>query len=556
MTAVTNRWAGAGVAPGTVVATSWRVDRPIPVSNRPIPPVEVERAFRAVAADLEQAAARAHQQGRTVVGDIVGVGALIAGDPDLVDAARRAAGAGDGLRGIQDAVETYAVLLESLPDELLRERAADVRQVGRRVVDRLVRGGAGISVNPPARRFVLVADELGPADLLEHLGQGLVGAVAVRGGANSHAAIVARSIGLPLVMGVDPGILDLPDHTPLLVDANAGWVVTDPPHAEVVRAHAASTRDEQRRAALATERGLPHRTADGQPFTLLCNVASDTEVRAGRDAGATGIGLLRTELPFLDAERWPTEADHRRSLRPILAEAAGWPVTVRLLDFANDKVPPFLRGHRVGLAALLDNPTALVAQVRALVEAGRGRPVQIMVPMVTGVDELRAVRATVDTVTAELGAAPVRVGAMVETVAAVEAIGELCEVADFLSIGTNDLTAQVLVLDRTDPRARPELTAHPQVLALIARVVTVSCLAGRPVSVCGDAGSHPTTLPLLLGAGVRAVSVACARIDETRYRLRRLDTTRCAQLFSDALRADDAEETAALVRERIEVPVP
>jgi phosphoenolpyruvate-protein kinase (PTS system EI component) len=556
VTAVTNRWAGSGVAPGTVVATSWRVDRPIPVSNRPISPVDVERAFRAVAADLEQVAARAREQGRTTVGDIVAVGALIAGDPDLVDAAQRAAGAEDPLRAIQDAIESYAVLLESLPDEILRERAADVRQVGRRVVDQLARSRAGISAKPPARRFVLVANELGPADLLEHLGQGLVGAVAVRGGANSHAAIVARSIGLPLVMGVDPRILTLTDHTPLLVDATEGWVVTDPPHVEIVRAYAASTRDEQRRAALATERGLPHLTADGQPFTLLCNVASDTEVRAGRDAGATGIGLLRTELPFLDTERWPTEADHRRSLRPILAEAAGWPVTVRLLDFANDKVPPFLHGHRVGLDALLDNPTALAAQIRAVVELGRGRPVQIMVPMVTNVAQLRAVRATVDKVAAELAAAPVRVGAMVETVAAVEAIGALCEVADFLSIGTNDLTAEVLGLDRTDPRARPQLTAHPRVVDLIARVVTASCLAGRPLSVCGDAGSHPTTLPLLLGAGVRAVSVACARVDETRYRLRRLDTTRCAEVFADALRAGDAEETAALVRDGIEVMVP
>jgi phosphoenolpyruvate-protein kinase (PTS system EI component) len=141
-------------------------------------------------------------------------------------------------------------------------------------------------------------------------------------------------------------------------------------------------------------------------------------------------------------------------------------------------------------------------------------------------------------------------------VAAVEAIGALCGVADFLSIGTNDLTSQVLDLDRTDPRARPELAAHPRVLDLIARVVTAANVAGRPVSVCGDAGSHPTTLPLLLGAGVRAVSVACARIDETRYRLRRLDTTRCADVFAEALRARDAAETAALVTDRIEEPLP
>jgi phosphoenolpyruvate-protein kinase (PTS system EI component) len=144
---------------------------------------------------------------------------------------------------------------------------------------------------------------------------------------------------------------------------------------------------------------------------------------------------------------------------------------------------------------------------------------------------------------------------MVETVAAVEAIAEVADVADFLSIGTNDLTAQVLDLDRTDPRGRPELTAHPRVLDLIVQVARQARLAGRPLSVCGDAGAHPTTLPLLLGAGIRVVSVACARIDETRYRLRRLDAAQCAALLVGALHGRDADEVAALVRERVGVVV-
>jgi len=549
MTTVTSRWTGTGVAPGTAVAASWRVDRPIQLSAGPLDPNRVEQAFRDVAGDLNRVANRARAQGRRAVADIVAVGAVIATDPGLVDAAWRAATGDDPLHGIHDAVEEYARMLESLPDEMLRERAADVRQVGRRVIERLARTG---SATPTLRRFVLVAEDLGPADLLEHLGQGLAGAVTVRGGANSHAAIVARSVGLPLVVGVDPEVLDLPDSTSLLVDADAGAVVADPPYAEVARADEATARDGQRRGVLATDRGRLHVTADGQPFGLLCNVASDTEVRVGRDSGAEGIGLLRTELPFLHADRWPTDADHRRALRPILADTAGWPVTIRLLDFANDKVPPFLKDQPAGLKALLDNRDALAAQLRAILDAGRGVDVRIMVPMVTTAADLRAVRAAVS----ELGAPAIPVGAMVETVAAVTAIDELCTVADFFSIGTNDLTAQVLDLDRTDPRARPELTAHPYVLDLIARVVTGARLAHRPVSVCGDAGAHPTTLPLLLGAGVRHFSVACARIDETRYRLLRLDTAACAGIFAEALAMRDAEETATLVRQRIGVTVP
>lgn len=542
MTAVTSRWAGTGVAPGTAVAATWRIDRPVPTLAGPLDPGRVEEAFRAVAADLTRVANRARAQGRRAAADIVGTGALIATDPGLLDAAWRAATGSEPLQGIHDAVEEYARMLDALPDETLRERAADVRQVGRRVVERLARTGA----RPSVRRFVLVADDLGPADLLEHLGQGLAAAVAVRGGANSHAAIVARSVGLPLVVGVPADVLSLPDNTSMLVDADAGLVVADPPYEEVARADEAVARDGQRRAVLAADRGRLHVTADGQPFGLLCNVASDTEVRVGRDSGAEGIGLLRTELPFVHSGQWPTVAEHRRALRPILAEASGWPVTVRLLDFANDKVPPFLAPDAAGLAALLGNPDALAAQLRAILDLGRDVDLRVMVPMVTSATELRAVRSAVSA----LGGT-VPVGAMVETVTAATAIDALCPVADFFSIGTNDLTAEVLDLDRTDPRARPELTAHPYVLDLVARTVTGARLAGRPVSVCGDAGAHPTTLPLLLGAGVRHFSVACARVDETRYRLRRLDASACAALFAEALALRDADETANLVRERI-----
>jgi phosphoenolpyruvate-protein kinase (PTS system EI component) len=556
MPAVVNRWAGSGVAPGTTIAASWRVDRPVPASVGPVDADAVDQAFAAVAADLQRLAARLRAQGRRAAADIVAVGALIAGDPDLLAAARAAASADDPVQAISHTVEGYAGVLEALPDETLRERAADVRQVGRRVLQQLARVGIEGSANPLTRKFVLVATEIGPADLLDHLNAGLLGAVAVRGGANSHAAIVARSVGLPLVTGVDPAVLDLPDNTVLLVDGDAGLVVAEPPHDEVARADAAAARDGKRRQQLAADRNRPAVTADLAPFALLCNVASDTEVRAGRDSGADGIGLLRTELPFLDVDRWPTEAEHRRALRPILAEAPGWPVTVRLLDFANDKIPPFLRGAAAGLPALLNDPAALAAQLRAVVDLGRDVKLRIMVPMVTAVAELRTVRAAVDAVVAELGAPPPLVGAMVETVAAVDAIGELCLAADFLSIGTNDLTAEVLQLGRTDPRARPELTAHPDVLQLLAHITATANGMGRAVSVCGDAGAHPTTLPLLLGAGVRQFSVACARVDETRYRLHRLDTAACADLFAEALRRGDAEQTTALVRDRITVNLP
>ena len=657
------RWSGSGVAPGTAVAPARRVGGPPSVGDAvtgAIDPARVEQAFHEVAADLDALAARTRAGGRKAAADIVAVGALIAADPGLVQAARDAATSPDPLAAITRAIDEHAKILESLSDETLRERAADVRQVGRRVLDRLTRPhapgagggsaasdrlapgddanrhadrqrdagsrreadhdrnadlpeGVGLSesagptesagnrdepappgdvaangVRPGGTRdalaaehfapkpaepmasspqgadvgaaseagaedaFVLVAEELGPADLLEHLGQGLVGAVTVHGGANAHAAIVARSVGLPLVAGVAPEVLDLPESTMVLVDADAGLVVADPAEDEIAGAARAAARDRVRRAVLAAERDLPHVTADGRPFTISCNVATDIEVRTGRTSGAAGIGLLRTELPFLEFERWPTEADHRRALRPILAEAAGWPVTLRLLDFANDKIPPFLHGASAGLDALLNHPEALRAQLRAAVQAGRDTGLRIMVPMVTCPDQVRTVRAAVEAISAD--ALPV--GAMVETLEAVAGIDALCEVCDFLSIGTNDLTAQALELDRRDPRALPELTAHPRVLRLIGQVVSAADRTGVAVSVCGDSGAHPTTLPLLVGAGVRQVSVACARIDEVRYRMRRLRVAECAELFAEALTLAGPEEVHELVRRRAEIPLP
>jgi phosphoenolpyruvate-protein kinase (PTS system EI component) len=501
-TSTAARWSGTDVSPGSAVGVSWRVDRPVPAGTT-VTTDAVVAAFAAVAADLERLADRARADGRPVEAEIVEVGALIAADPALVEAA--VAG------GVQEAVESYARTIEELPDETLADRAADVRQVGRRVLARLNGAGSG----RPDGRFVLVAAEIGAADLLDNL-DGLAGAVAVRGGANSHAAIIARSVGRPFVTGVDPAVLDLPDGTPLLVDG--ATVVVHPAPAELAAINAATARAAERRAALAAERGRPSVTADGHPFTLLCNVASDVEVRTGREAGAAGIGLLRTELPFLHDGRWPAEADHRRALRPILAAATGWPVTLRLLDFSGDKVPSYVDGS--GLAALLGHPAALAAQLRAALDLGRETDLRIMAPMVSTPDELATVRAAVDAVARDLGVAPVPVGAMVETLAAVEAVEELCAVADFLSIGTNDLTAVVLGLDRRDPRARPELAADPRIMTLVRQVAAAGARTGTPVSVCGDAAGHPATVPLLLAAGIRIFSVAAARVDETRVLLR------------------------------------
>jgi phosphoenolpyruvate-protein kinase (PTS system EI component) len=288
------------------------------------------------------------------------------------------------------------------------------------------------------------------------------------------------------------------------------------------------------------------RTADGQEITLLCNVASATETRLGLAAGAAGVGLLRTEIPFTSATGWPTESDHRRVLDPILGLLTGRPSVVRLLDFSGDKIPPFLASRPAGLAALLGHPRALADQLRAVLRSGQETKLSVMVPMVASLDEMALVRSALADAAAEVGTAMPALGMMVELAATASAAGAFAHASDFFSIGTNDLTSQVLGLDRADPAMHPALAADPRVLALISRVVQAAGAAGVDVSVCGDAAADPAVLPLLIGLGVRKLSVGAARLPHVAGWIAGADSSVCAALASQALQATPWQAQAHL----------
>ena len=481
---------------------------------------EVRAAFEAAAGRLDDLAGSLRRDGATSSADILSTEAQIARDPAFVDEAvgllsgPDAVPAGDAVTRV---AERHATLMEGLASADLRERAADIRQVGRMVGDELA---GRVPPTPPAGRFVLLAHEVTAPDLLTYAGQ-LAGAVSVLGGAGSHASIVARSLGVPLVVGVDPAVIDAADGLPVLVDGGAGDVVVAPDDTTTaaVRARTVEQSEDELRAA----RALPATTTDGVEVTLLANVSSTTEARRALDAGAEGVGLLRTELPFLDATGWPSEREHDEALRPVLEVLRGRPVVVRLLDFTSDKTPPFLAGHQAAssLTLLLEHEDALDGQLRALLRNGRDTDLRVMLPMVTRPEELVVVRDRLARAADAVGSdrLPV-VGAMLELPVAIDRLTELADVADFFSLGTNDLTASTLGLDRTDPRLTPAAAADPRVLRLVERAVLVSCSAGRPLSLCGDAAADPVAFPLLLGAGVRAFSVAPSRLDRLRALVR------------------------------------
>jgi phosphoenolpyruvate-protein kinase (PTS system EI component) len=485
---------------------------------------DLRAAFAAVARERAALAARLRERGQDLQAGIVDIGALIAADPALIGPAIDAVRAGaDGIAAVTAAAEAQAAVLAALPDPDLAQRAGDVRQVATAVLDHL----RGTSVPPPpAGTFILVRREVDPADLIRLAEDGLAGAVSVAGGASSHAAIVARGLGLPMLAGADPAVLAAAAGHHAILDAAAGELIVDPP--ELVLASLPARAAPDRRAPQDV------RTADGEPVTLLCNVASAAETRLGLSGGAAGVGLLRTEIAFTGASGWPSEAGHLAQLTPVLGLLAGRTAVVRLLDFSGDKIPPFLdHGEQQGLAALLRAPGALEDQLRAILRAGAGTRLAVLVPMVTSLDEVAHVRAALAKAAAEVGVGPPELGIMVEVASTAAAAAEFAPAVDFFSIGTNDLASEVLGLDRADPGTRPALAADPRVLALIERVAQ----AGVKVSVCGDAAADPLVLPLLLGLGVRTLSVGAARVPQVADWIAATDTRAAARRAAEILAA-------------------
>jgi len=610
------RFTGQPVAEGTAAGLLYVADAGPPADATA---EQVREAFAAVAADRHDLAERLRVAGRDAEADIIGVAALIAADAALVGPAVTAVSGGtDAATAVTDAAEAQAAVLAGLAVPELAERAGDVRQVAQAVLGRLAAAGAPPR---PDGDFILVRREVSPADLIELAEDGLVGAVSVAGGGSSHAAIVARGLGLPMVTGVDAAVLAVPAGEPAVLDAVAGELRigagaglaagTGPVPGAGPAAVGGLTAGAG--PAAAAGNGLrqardtgPAATIDGRAITVLCNVASAAETRAGLAHGAAGVGLLRTEIPFTAALAWPTLAEHRARLAPVLGLLAGRAATVRLLDFSGDKIPPFLARRQAkggpppaaqtgpraaggsvagggpgqvgrgpatgsgadaggsgadagpgpatgsvaepgaGLAALLAHPTALRDQLRAILQAGRDAELAVLIPMVSSLDEVAQVRAALAE-TAAPGARPPRLGIMVELAGTAAAAETFAPAVDFFSIGTNDLAGQVLGLDRRDPAARPALAADPRVLRLIGHVVQAGQRAGVSVSVCGDAAADPRVLPLLVGLGVDTLSVPAARVPLVRSWVAALDAAACADLAARAVAAPTVDAVWKLV---------
>ena len=539
---------GTAASPGIGLGKAWRFGEELGGAPQ-IPQQRRERERDAALRALSAAAGELRSVAQGLDGpaaEIVETGALMGEDPVLIAAVERAilANGVAAATAILRATAEHAELIAGLGDETLAARADDVHSLGRRAA-RLAAGEGATA--PPGNDLILVAHDLGPGDVAEFAAK-LAGIALAGGGPTAHAAIVARSLGIPMVTGLYEAARDISDGASVVVDGSTGAVVIEPSGGRARRAKVDMRR--QRLAARRSheERDRPAVTADGTRIVVLANVSSRGELDVGIRAGAEGIGLLRTELAFLDAHEWPSEQEHTEALQSILEGLDGRPAVVRVLDFGADKSPPFLRDvPQRGIELLLAHPAAFAAQLRALLLAAQRHDVRVMLPMVQTAADVARSRGLLEQVAAQLGIEGLPpLGSMIETPAAADDAAAIAASSAFLSIGTNDLTSSTLGADRF--AANTARAHHPRVLRSIARTVQAAHEANIPIEVCGEAASDATMLPLLVGFGIDELSVGAARVGPVREWIRQLSAAETAGLARSTLTMDTAEEVEWAVR--------
>ncbi|MGG7509545.1 phosphoenolpyruvate--protein phosphotransferase [Plantibacter sp. YIM 135249] len=541
---------GVGVGRGVVAGPVLRMQDPLP-EPEDVPfegDLQAEQSRAAIAlaetrSELRERAARAggHAQ------DVLEAQALMADDPALAeDIASRIASGKTAERAVYEALVTVQQMFMNL-GEYMAARSTDIGDVSQRVVARLT-GVAPPGAPESETPFVLVAQDLAPADTVLLDLSKVLALVTSGGSATSHTAILAREKSLIAVVGVD-GADEIADGELVLVDADAG-VVTVAPAARQVRT--AMSRSARR---IRVSPSGPGELADGTLVPLLANVGTPSDAIAAIDCGAEGVGLFRTEFLFLGRRTPPSVAEQVEHYTELLAEFPGKRVIARVLDAGADKPLAFLRspaeanpalGLR-GIRALEANESILRDQLTALAEAGSATEaeLQVMAPMVADVEETEYFV----TLAREHGLQTA--GVMIEVPSSAVLAGQILGIADFVSIGTNDLTQYTLAADRQHGRlARFQDPWHPGVLRLVKLVGDAGLASGRPVGVCGEAAADPMLAVVLVGLGASSLSMSPAAIEDVRHQLRQFTLESARALASEVLGAPSAAAARTMAAPR------
>ncbi len=570
--------AAPGMASGP--ALLWRRTQRKPPEGSPTADPSAEwsalrEALAAAAADIRRAQAGLAGRAAEAAATILDVHLLFLEDEALLDPARDAVflRKEPAARAWAEAVASAADRWDAVVDPYQRVRAADLRAVGEQVLAILQAERSALDVEPHTNTTgaaalpgsspgIVVTDDLSPADVAGLDPAMVTGVACAYGGPTSHAVILARALGLPAVVGAGAALLTIPAGTPLALDGDAG-TVTVAPSPGTVRALMRRREAFARQAVTAREAaGAAAVTRDGAEVQVEANIAGPQDVPGVVAAGADGVGLLRTEFLFLGAAAMPDEDEQAAAYEAVAAALGGRPLTIRTLDAGADKRLPYLPlapeanpflGVR-GLRLSLRHPEQLRCQFGAILRVAATRPLRLMLPMVTTPEEVGRARELLAEARASLEArdialpARLDLGIMLEIPAAALIADHLAPLVDFFSVGTNDLTQYAMAAERGNSQvAALADPLHPAVLRLIERATAAAAAAGIPVAVCGEVAGERLAVPLLLGLGVRGLSMSHALIPAAKQAVRSVDLAAARVLAGEALAAGSAAEVRTLI---------
>ena len=558
-----------GVAIGTAVVVLPPADLEV-VPDRPIDDIDGEIAFfynaiDAVRRDMRELSTRLETQLRQEERALFDVYLMMLDDASIAGEVIKVIETGQWAQGaLRQVVNGHIKRFELMDDEYLRERASDIKDIGRRVLAYLQEARKQKQVYPDST--ILVSEELSPAMLGEVPTGKLAGLVSVTGSSNSHVAILARAMGIPTVMGA----VDLPyamlEGMELVVDGYRGEVFSNPSSGLRRQFTAMAEEERQFNQELNALRDLRCETTDGHHMPLWVNTGLFADVARAQERGAEGVGLYRSEVPFMTCDRFPSEKEQASIYRQQLAAFYPLPVTMRTLDIGGDKAlsyfpikeeNPFL-GWR-GIRITLDHPELFLVQARAMLKASAGlNNLRILLPMISSLSELEEARRLLDRAWREIREEGLDVlmppiGMMVEIPAVLFQLRELAEQVDFFSVGSNDLTQYLLAVDRNNPRVASLYDyLHPSVLRALRRVIEDAHNAGKTVSICGEMAGNPEAAILLMAMGFDSLSMNATSLPRVKWMMRRVSLEQTRLLLDELMTLHHPAAVHAHLRTRLQ----
>lgn len=542
--------AGVGIGHAMVIKEQSLDFSGVPFSGQAQEKERLSRAAAAVSEQLQKMAAEMSEKVGEHAAEILSGQIMMLNDPFMMGQMEETIDAQNTAEAAVDAVcQNFISMFGMMEDDLMRQRATDIGDLRDRLLKRLL-GLEDLDLAHAPAGTVLVAKDFTPSMTVGISRENVVGIITEIGGRTSHSAILARALEIPAVLGVPEVADSIQSGDTIAMDGELGHVYVNPDERTIKDYEKRRDEFEKQMQMLKKYLNLPTVDADGRTVALYSNIGKPEDAQAALEKGAEGIGLFRTEFLFMDRDSLPTEEEQLNAYRQVSALFAGKEVIIRTLDVGGDKEIPYLNmkkeenpflGHRA-IRYCLDEPDTYMVQLRALLRAGADhKNIKIMLPLVTGLEEIRAAKAMLEKAKKQLEAeglaydADIQLGVMIETPAASQIADLLAQEADFFSIGTNDLTQYTLAVDRGNPDVASLYTPfHPAVLRSIANVIRAAKEAGIPVGMCGEAAADPGLIPLLLSWGLDEFSVSASAV---------LATRRVISLWSQQ-EADDVQEEA------------